>query len=347
MAKTRASCAAEEAERDRYATVDRRGKTVIPEVSLRRSARAQARLSKPIVKPITKPSSQKKPSNGARRRLLTPSSVSSDELAETLAQRDADYVLSDPVEPEIEDQADSGGPTEWVTPQKNIDARSARPPVEPLILISVLGRRCVVTLISNDLHSVQDAHILAHASDLRVTIAFQTFMVIERLNLGSRFNRVFLDSRMHIAYDHGQLALIPVFADLQRLLRALQKKKLPPAPGQDEEPARNAAGFTPHEQVFPRDDEREFHIVPLSNWGDVPIMRKVDVDGDEYRLYRPPWTNPDGTPSLPMAKLHCSPYFVTYKAYLALKQPGVRAPLYPREVDLVIMNGQLMERYMK
>ncbi|TRM63456.1 hypothetical protein BD626DRAFT_389147, partial [Schizophyllum amplum] len=249
-----------------------------------------------------------------------------------------------PSSDDTESQTESRGPTEWSTPPRNIDGWSARPPAGPLAQVSFHGHRCSLSLFSNANCSVQGAHVVAHASDLRVTAGFEKFMVIPsgKLNLDRRSNRVFLDANLHIAYDHGKWAFIPLYEDLSRMNFALRRLQLQPAPGETEPPSRNSEGFTPHEEVFPR-KYRDFHIVPFSTWGnEIPITRKVHVDQKECRVYLPPWTNPDDTPALPKATLHCSPYFITYKAYLALKQPGVHAPLYPREVDLVIKNGKLM-----
>ncbi|KAI5889343.1 uncharacterized protein SCHCODRAFT_02585602 [Schizophyllum commune H4-8] len=257
----------------------------------------------------------------------------------TLANYDPDYIP-----PKSFDEDDGSTTSRESTPLAgNIACLASRPGHQDLIDKSPLGQICVVTLGDNNEGIVQDCHQVDRAQMARPKVAkgFETIMVLEpgTFDIDCPENRVFLDANTHITMDNGHIVLLPVVQDLRRLLDALQKKVLNPIEGQEESPQRGPNGFTHHKDVFPN-DIRPFHIAVLSTCRS-PIHRKLSVDSIEDKTYYAPYDEP-----FPIIDLHCSPYFVVWKAYKTLQKEHVHAPAHlSQEEELVRQIGDLMWKY--
>ncbi|KAI4518554.1 hypothetical protein K525DRAFT_250315 [Schizophyllum commune Loenen D] len=231
------------------------------------------------------------------------------------------------------------------SPTGNIDNLTSRPGHQRLIEKSPLGRICVITWLDNSTGAVQDCHILdrCRAGDPDIVRGFETIMVLDpySFSVDCTANRVFLDSSTHIAFDNGHIVFFPTERDLNRMLSALKKEVLAPIEGQQESPARNAEGFTHHKDVFP-DDIRPFHVAILSSCGRcVMRMKTLDSSSSEHDTFEPPFDEP-----FPIVQLHCSPYFVVWKAYKTLRNSEVHAPAHlSKEEQLIRDIGEIMWDY--
>ncbi|KAL1715843.1 hypothetical protein EV715DRAFT_206626 [Schizophyllum commune] len=279
------------------------------------------------------------------RRQASPDDASSDICSSapsplpTLANCDPDYIP-----PKSYDEDDSSTTSRESTPLiGNIAFLRSRPGHQDLTDKSPLGRICVVTLGDNNEGIVQDCHQVdrAQMANPKLVAGFETIMVLDpgTFDIDCPENRVFLDANTHIALDNGHIVLFPVYQDLRRLLDALQKKVLDPIEGQQESPQRGPKGFTHHKDVFPN-DIRQFHIAALSTCRST-IHRKNSVDSIEQTAYCFPYDKP-----FPIIDLHCSPYFVVWKAYKTLQKRNISAPAHLRAEERLIREiGDLMWKY--
>lgn len=269
----------------------------------------------------------------------TASTSSDEEEKDTLSGRDLTYGHLRAI----------GALAATISAQGNIDGSTPRPPREPLIRISPLGEMCVITLFDNGNGTVQDMHVMGRTAAAAVVVGLEIVMGLQpdTLHLDTRLNRVFVEIAIHTAYDRFKCAFFPKIEDLQRLLRALRQQPITSAEG--DRLLRRRDEFLHHEKVFPR-AVRQFHFVPFSTWSEnIPITCRTAVDEQEYRTYRAPFTaGPNNNEeALPIIKMHCSPYFVVWQAYVALSKPGTQAPVYVQHEARVIKKiGHAMRRRM-
>ncbi|KAL1742949.1 hypothetical protein HDZ31DRAFT_42104, partial [Schizophyllum fasciatum] len=233
-----------------------------------------------------------------------------------------------------------------ITPKKNIDKKTARPPMDDLIDVSFAGDNCSVSNRSNNNGSNERAHILARATHRSIvqTLERKLGLLPGQLCLDTRLNMAFLSAEIHKAYDRLRCVFLPSVKVLGELLLVLQNPQEAAANNwPDRAVITNDDGYIHHEEVFPC-EIREFYFVPLSNWAEdiaIPHVKHLSDGTIKHKLYTAPFVKWDRTPSLPLVNLHCSPYFIVYGAYLALQH--AKAPsFFKRHVRLVKQIGELM-----
>ena len=89
----------------------------------------------------------------------------------------------------------------------------------------------------------------------------------------------------------------------------------------------------------------DYQFIPSVDWRPyvhIPIATQ-NQDG-EYKTEYYECPSLDATEShLPPVTMHCSPYFVVWKAYWAITTKGHRLPAWARqEEDLIIQIGEIM-----
>ncbi|KAI4522039.1 hypothetical protein K525DRAFT_199784 [Schizophyllum commune Loenen D] len=228
----------------------------------------------------------------------------------------------------------------WITPTKRITYKDPRPKAKKIHEVAPTGDKCPLTGRSQASKVNQNAHLVeASTKDDDVEKMEESFGVVEgSLNLHTRLNLVPLSADMHISMDASLMIIIPVLSDLQKLYDALDSKTV--KDWDDKVPLKkNRAGFIHHEQG------RDFHAVPLLNWGDgpIPFVKRYENGGSRTGAYGPPFFR-RGKPILPLMKLHCSPYFAVWRAYKTLEEVGLaKAPKYmTEEAKLVVKIGKLL-----
>ncbi|KAI5886887.1 uncharacterized protein SCHCODRAFT_02692726 [Schizophyllum commune H4-8] len=162
-----------------------------------------------------------------------------------------------------------------------------------------------------------------------------------KLNLDTRGNLMPVEPSVHEAYDRGLIVFSPTLPDLIKLSNALINKEVDGWTKQ-RPPYKNAQGFIHHEDVFPLDGTgREYHILPTEKW-DHGSHISIKADGDiEAQPYKSPFK--EGAPPLPLVTIHCSPYFVVYKAYQAMTKKGAVLPPYmSTEERLIRKIGEIL-----
>ncbi|KAL1703153.1 hypothetical protein EV121DRAFT_208539 [Schizophyllum commune] len=376
MGKSRAKAipSADGVRRGTRATGQGRRRATVTTAPLRRSARLQARLPTPLRRSSrlqtklssttsasssgasARPQRSRRPANPPYyvrfevrvSRQSTPDGASSSGSSSasspppTFANMDGDYR---PPSGYQDDSSTTYTLSRESSPTGNIDNLTSRPGHQRLIEKSPLGRICVITWLDNSTGAVQDCHILDRccAGDPGIVRGFETIMVLDpySFSVDCTANRVFLDSSTHIAFDNGHIVFFPTERDLNRMLSALKKEVLAPIEGQQESPTRNAEGFTHHKDVFP-DDIRPFHVAILSSCGRcVMRMKTLDSSSSEHDTFEPPFDEP-----FPIVQLHCSPYFVVWKAYKTLRNSEVHAPAHlSKEEQLIRDIGEIMWDY--
>ncbi|KAI5826231.1 hypothetical protein K523DRAFT_213888, partial [Schizophyllum commune Tattone D] len=241
-----------------------------------------------------------------------------------------------------------------LTVRQNIDASTSRPPRDPLIKISPLGDRCVVTFISNGNGTVHDVHHVARSACISLVCLYSRFLCVRALtsiqiralekimglppgtlNLDSRYNRVLLEMAIHHAYDNGLCAFFPTLEDLSRLYRALKRERIMSADGKHKMRSPKDGKFYHHLKVFPR-AIREFQLIPFLQWGsDVPITCKRTPEGNDFLPSFPPFVGADGEELLRPVWSHCDPILVVAHAWEAL-EAGASVPAYAEESAILV-----------
>ncbi|KAI5886945.1 uncharacterized protein SCHCODRAFT_02590364 [Schizophyllum commune H4-8] len=339
------------ADRRQHGTGKGRQKTAATSpLNTRRSPRLLARLVVNDKVTLLKPPLSRHDAPVLRARVVprnyASSSTSSDPPSPrpTLANYDSNREYSPS---ESGDQEDNCTADDGSTPRKKIFLPSRRPGNDELAAISPKGHACIVTLEHNGNGTVENCHLLDRAcgADPDIVEGMEIIMVMERgtLDVDCPTNRVFLESKMHTAFDNGRWVLLPTVRDLRRMLSALRRQKLAPIEGQKQSPPRNSMGFTHHKDVFPN-AIRKVDIAPLSCWADgLKIYRERYVGCPEPAImYGPqPFEKP-----LPTIDVHCNLYYVVWKAYKTLQDRNIHAHArYSVQERLVRQIGQIMWAY--
>ncbi|KAL1742946.1 hypothetical protein HDZ31DRAFT_83784 [Schizophyllum fasciatum] len=210
----------------------------------------------------------------------------------------------------------------YTTPLGNIFKDDRRPKPDDLAasFVSKDGiLRCSTTGQSSKNGTVQYAHVVDRTISKAERRALETAMGLSRdkLSLDTRMNIVPLCMEIHRPTDLGHFILLPSYAVLSMLYKALNKKIVKDW-DKKRRPKMNAKRFIHHEDVFPRDTLIDVHLCVTRRDG--KIQRKY---------YEPPFLTPEGEPELPMVKLKCSPYFLAWKAFWALTKDAAEvAPRY-------------------
>ncbi|TRM63444.1 hypothetical protein BD626DRAFT_456798 [Schizophyllum amplum] len=237
----------------------------------------------------------------------------------------------------------------FITPPGNRVKEDPRPSPEDLEKVAPAGARCAATGKGNKNRLLQIGHVadratcIAHLRAIEIAFGLEP----EEMNLDTRPNLIFLTPDMHASFDRGLWIILPMKSVLNKLLMALLTKTSHDC-DREGEPKKNSHGFLHHEDVFEFSDAgRKFMLVPLSNWDEdepITIIKRNSMGKLAPKVYTPPFVTPvTKKPQLPLMTLHCSPYFVVWKAYWALTRPGVTAPEYATaEVRTVMHIGQIM-----
>ncbi|KAL1751075.1 hypothetical protein FB107DRAFT_222704 [Schizophyllum commune] len=223
------------------------------------------------------------------------------------------------------------------TPRRRLKWQESRPTADHVAKVALSGRNCS---LSGSAISVQIIHHTGRGTEEPYLKQMEiTFGEDEGcLNLDTRGNLMPLDASVHDAYDDGFCVFSPTASDLNKLHTALVHKRVDGWSG-EKPPHTNAHHFIHHEEVFPMDGAgRKYHVVPSVDWDTnqcVPIKAEGDAQAEFYRA--------SANKPLPLVDLHCSPYFVVYKAYWALIEKNIVLPDYMRiEEQLIRKIGEIM-----
>ncbi|KAL1699943.1 hypothetical protein EV121DRAFT_283736 [Schizophyllum commune] len=228
------------------------------------------------------------------------------------------------------------------TPRHRIRWGDRRPTAASLAKVSLSGANSALSGVS-----ARMGIPIIHHTDRKTRSAELRKMEIAlgedqgKLNLDTRGNLMPVEATIHEAYDRGLITFSPTIPDLIKLSNALINKEVDDWT-EERPPHKNAQGFIHHEEVFPLNGTgRKYHILPTKNW-DHGCQISIKTDDDSVaRPYDSPFV--EGKPPLPLVTIHCSPYFVVYKAYLALtEKDAVLPPYMSTEEKLIRKIGEIL-----
>ncbi|KAI4522046.1 hypothetical protein K525DRAFT_361843 [Schizophyllum commune Loenen D] len=228
------------------------------------------------------------------------------------------------------------------TPRNRIRWGDSRPTAASLAKVSLSGTDSALSGASREMGIP-----IIHHADRKIKSEELRKMEIAlgedqgKLNLDTRGNLMPVEASIHTAYDAGLIVFSPTIPDLIKLYTALVDKEVSDW-NKERPPHKNAQGFIHHEDVFPLDGTgRRYHIVPTKKWHHGSHI-SIKADGDSVaRPYSSPFVV--GQPPLPNVTIHCSPYFVVYKAYWAMiYKDAVLPPYMANEEQLIRDIGQIL-----
>ncbi|TRM63466.1 hypothetical protein BD626DRAFT_568865 [Schizophyllum amplum] len=206
----------------------------------------------------------------------------------------------------------------------------------------------------------QVAHFVAQATVEDVLERFDLILGLEKgyFNLHCTSNVVYCSADIHHAMDAGFCLFLPSSDVLQAMRDAIRNFGVPP--DREYEPRsqvnaaippetpRNSAGYVHHELVFGRHLSRPYRFIPLDCWPEnrsIYRVTNVNADSGDYdvEFFRPPFVR-NGELAMPEVDLHVDPYFVVWKAYVALTQRPSRTSRLPIMPGSEAMTAQLLVR---